>query len=93
MIVRMICFCLLALVGMDSTTWAGGFEMLVLMHESGRIERYELETGKHLGTLLSGLPPANTMLFDNDGRLLISTGKPGEMGLYSVTIEKDTLIS
>jgi hypothetical protein len=95
MIVRMICFCLLALVGIDSTTWAFGFEMLVLMHESGRIERYELETGKHLGTLLSGLPPANTMLFDNEGRLLISTGNPGEMGIvlrYDLKGHVDKLI-
>jgi sugar lactone lactonase YvrE len=55
-------------------------ELLVLMHDSGRVERYELETGKHLGTLLSGLPPSNALLIDSDGRLLISTGKPNEMG-------------
>jgi hypothetical protein len=40
--------------------------MLVLMHDSGRVERYELKTGKHLGTLLSGLPPSNAVLFDTE---------------------------
>jgi hypothetical protein len=78
--VQLVCICLLALLGKSPTAPAGEFEMLVLMHDSGRVERYELKTGRHLGTLLSGLPPSNAVLFDNDGRLLISTGKPGEMG-------------
>ena len=56
---------------------AGDAEVLVLMHEPGRVERYDLESGAHRGTLLSGLPPANVLLLDADGRLLISTGLPG----------------
>ena len=59
---------------------AGDAEVLVLMHEPGRVERYDLESGAHRGTLLSGLPPANVLLLDADGRLLISTGLPGGAG-------------
>ncbi len=55
-------------------------EMLVLMSDSGRVERYDLESGSHLGTLLSGLPTSNVLLFDPEGRLLISTGVPGGPG-------------
>lgn len=57
---------MLALLGKSPTVCAGEFEMLVLMHGSGRVERYELKTGKHLGTLLSGLPPSNAVLFDTE---------------------------
>ena len=42
---------------------AGEAEVLVLMHEPGRVERYELESGGHRGTLLSGVPPTNVLLF------------------------------
>ncbi len=55
-------------------------EILVLMHDSGRIERYALDSYQYLGTAISGLPPSNSILMDEEGRLLISTGKPGEMG-------------
>ncbi len=55
-------------------------DMLVLMHGTGRVERYNLETGAHVGTVLSGLPPGNAILLDSEERLLISTGNPGEMG-------------
>ena len=64
--VQLACICLLALLGKSPTVCAGEFEMLVLMHDSGRVERYELKTGKHLGTLLSGLPPSNAVLFDTE---------------------------
>lgn len=64
----------------NSTVSAGEPEMLVLMNGSGRVERYNVETGLHVGTLLSGLPPSNSILLDDDGRLLISTGNPQEMG-------------
>ncbi len=57
---------MLALLGKSPTVCAGEFEMLVLMHDSGRVERYELKTAKHLGTLLSGLPPSNAVLFDTE---------------------------
>ena len=43
---------------------AGAGEVLVLMHDPGRIERYDLESGAHRGTLLSGLPPANVVFED-----------------------------
>ena len=55
-------------------------DLLVLMSESGRVERYDTGTGAHVGTLLSGLPPSNVLLFDAEGRLLISTGLPGGPG-------------
>ena len=55
-------------------------EVLVLMHEPGRVERYDLASGEHRGTLLSGLPPANVLLLDGDERLLISTGLSGGAG-------------
>lgn len=55
-------------------------EVLVLMHDPGRIERYDLATGAHRGKLVSGLPPSNVLLLDADGRLLISTGLPGGAG-------------
>ncbi|MEI7461260.1 MAG: DUF1553 domain-containing protein [Pirellula sp.] len=59
---------------------AESVEMLVLMNGSGKVERYDLASGNHLGTLLSGLPPSNAILIDVDGRLLISTGLPGGAG-------------
>lgn len=55
-------------------------DMLVLMHGTGRVERYDLASGAHVGTVLSGLPPGNAILLDADGRLLVATGNPGEMG-------------
>lgn len=55
-------------------------DMLVLMSGSGKVERYDSETGAHVGTVVSGLPPSNAMLFDAEGRLLISTGVPGGVG-------------
>ena len=55
-------------------------DVLVLMNGSGKVERYDLATGAHAGTLLSGLPPSNVLLLDDEGRLLISTGVPGGVG-------------
>ena len=52
-------------------------DMLVLMNASGKVERYDLATGAHVGTVISGLPSSNEILFDTEGRLLISTGVPG----------------
>ena len=69
--------CILMLARVDA---ADSDEMLVLMHGSGKVERYSLASGNHLGTVLSGLPPSNAILFDSDGRLLISTGLPGGAG-------------
>ena len=51
------------------------------MHGTGRIERYDLATGAHVGTFASGLPPANCLLIDDAGRVLVSTGNPGEAGV------------
>ena len=65
-------------VGVDAA--AGEPEVLVLMHNAGRVERYDLQSGAHRGTLLSGLPPANVILLDAQGLLLISTGLPGVAG-------------
>src|SRR4051812_11914817 len=55
-------------------------DVLVLMSGSGKVERYDLASGAHVGTLLSGLPPSNALLVDAQGRLLISTGLPGGVG-------------
>ena len=55
-------------------------DMLVLMNGSGKVERYDSETGAHVGTVISGLPPSNEIIFDAEGRLLISTGVPGGVG-------------
>ena len=59
---------------------AGAVDVLVLMNGSGKVERYDLATGAHVGTLLSGLPPSNVVQLDDEGRLLISTGVPGGVG-------------
>ncbi len=67
-------------VSPDAPAQAHTVEMLVLMHQNGKVERYDPASGKHLGTLISGLPPANDLLADAEGRLLISTGLPGGMG-------------
>lgn len=55
-------------------------DILVLMNASGKVERYDLATGTHVGTVISGLPSSNEILVDADGRLLISTGVPGGVG-------------
>ena len=47
-------------------------DLLVLMNGSGKVERYDLATGAHVGTVISGLPSSNEILFDADGRLLQS---------------------
>ena len=54
-------------------------DLLVLMHGSGKVERYDAE-GKHLGTFLSGLPAPNALMEGPDGRLYVSTGVPGANG-------------
>ena len=59
---------------------ASAADVLVLMHGSGKVERYDMASGAHVGTYLSGLPPSNVLLFDAEGRLLISTGLPGGAG-------------
>jgi len=59
---------------------ASAADVLVLMHGPGRVERYDMTSGTHVGTMLSGLPPSNELRFDSEGRLLISTGLPGGSG-------------
>lgn len=76
----LILFSLILNLGALTSRRAAAEDMLVLMHGTGRVERYDLESGAHVGTVLSGLPPGNSILFDPDGRLLISTGNPCEMG-------------
>jgi hypothetical protein len=88
--VQLACICLLALLGKSPTVCAGEFEMLVLMHDSGRVERYELKTGKHLGTLLSGLPPSNAVLFDTMAGCSFRPASRAKWELCSATISKDT---
>ncbi len=57
-----------------------GADLLVLMHGSGTIERYDSESGAHLGTLAAGLTAPNALLEGTDGRLYVSTGVPGGHG-------------
>lgn len=75
---RRLLAALLMLAGLPLVVSAA--DMLVLMSGSGKLERYDSETGAHVGTVVSGLPPSNAMLFDAEGRLLISTGVPGGVG-------------
>jgi len=64
-----------ALLALSSA--AAESDLLVLMSDAGRVERYDTATGAHVGTFLSGLPPSNELLSDAEGRLLVSTGGPG----------------
>ncbi len=58
---------------------AAAADLLVLMHGSGKVERYDAE-GKHLGTFISGLPAPNALMEGPDGQLYVSTGVPGANG-------------
>ena len=40
-------------------------DVLVLMSGPGKVERYDMASGAHVGTFLSGLPPSNVLLFDD----------------------------
>ena len=51
--------------------------LLVLMHASGKVERYDPATGAHLGTFSTGLAAPNVLLPGPDGLLDVSTGDPG----------------
>ncbi len=55
-------------------------DLLVLMHGSGKVERYDLRTGRHRGTFIRGIPLPNCLLAGPDGRWYISTGLPGTPG-------------
>ncbi|MCC6509154.1 MAG: DUF1549 domain-containing protein, partial [Pirellulaceae bacterium] len=67
-------------------------DLFVLMHQTGKIERYNYRTGQHMGTLISGLPPANAMVVAPDGCWLISTGLPGQPGKAGQTDENGTVL-
>ena len=54
-------------------------DLLVLMHDSGKVERYDAE-GKHLGTFISGLAAPNALAFGPDGALYVATGAVGGAG-------------
>lgn len=58
---------------------ASAADLLVLMHGSGKVERYDAD-GKHLGTFISGLTAPNALMEGPDGRLYVSTGVPGQNG-------------
>ena len=60
-------------------SFASAADLLVLMHGSGKVERYDAE-GKHLGTAISGLPAPNALMEGPDGLLYVSTGVPGANG-------------
>jgi hypothetical protein len=71
----------LALTGVAAAVAAPApADLLVLMHGSGRIERYDPASGTHLGTLSGGLVAPNALLVGADGCLYVSTGVPGGHG-------------
>ncbi|MBM3494343.1 MAG: hypothetical protein FJX72_08490 [Armatimonadetes bacterium] len=55
-------------------------DLLVLMHGSGKVERYNLRTGRHRGAFIRGIPLPNCLLAGPDGRWYVSTGLPGTQG-------------
>jgi sugar lactone lactonase YvrE len=59
---------------------AGEPGLLVAMHDTGRVERYDPKTGAHQATLVSGLTAPNVVAEGPDGRLYVSTGAPGGPG-------------
>lgn len=70
----------LALAAIVLATGAGRADLLVLMHGSGRLERYDPLTGRHLGTVLAGLDRPNQLLVRPDRTGFVSTGDPGGPG-------------
>jgi len=69
----------LLVLGNATIVQAGEPGLLVLMHDSGKVERYDAD-GKHLGTFISGLTAPNALMEGPDGRLYVSTGVPGQNG-------------
>jgi len=63
-------FCLWLVAAMLPLCGAAAAEpdLLVLMSDAGRVERYDMASGAHVGTVLSGLPTANDLLFDAENR-------------------------
>lgn len=62
---------------------AAGADLLVAMNGSGRVERYDPATGRHLGTLIAGLRRPNHLRWAPDGVLLISRGAVRGRGAVS----------
>lgn len=64
----------MVLVGGCVAAGAAGGDLLVAMHGAGTVERYEVRTGKHLATFLTGLDHPNDIAFGPDGLLYVATG-------------------
>lgn len=70
----------LLLISSVATASAGEPGLLVAMHDTGRVERYDPKTGAHQGTVISGLVAPNVVAEGPDGKLYVSTGTPGGPG-------------
>ena len=55
-------------------------DLLVVMSGSGKVERYETGTGRHLGAFIVGAPQPNRLAFGPDGQLYLTTGAVGGPG-------------
>ena len=79
--IHRIPFVLLLAVSCGATADAGEADILVLMHESGKVERYDGTTGAHVGTFVRGLKSPNALLEGPGARLYVSSGVPGGPGI------------
>lgn len=77
---KIITIIILSILCCSSILSAKEPDILVLMYGSGKVERYDISSGKHIGTFIRGLSSPNAMLLGSDDRLYISTGVPGGHG-------------
>ena len=59
---------------------AGAEDLLVAMHGTGKVERYDSTTGEWVGTFASGLEAPNAVAYGPDGNLYVACGALGGPG-------------